>query len=90
MQRKDGKRKHGFSRTLDIEPAMSWAEIADELDLNSREHARIIAQRAITKIKRALRGRHDISPETIRELLATEPRQTKEPDAAATRVHWFG
>ena len=76
-------RTHGW-----LKPHATFEQIGAEIGV-SKQRAKQIYESAMGKIVRGL-NRHDISPETIHELLATEPRQAKEPDAAATRVHWFG
>ena len=82
------KWKDGHSRTLDYEPAASWSEIGAACGV-SRQRAHAIFNSAMDKLLRGL-NRHDISPGTIRELLAEEPKPAKEPDATSTRVHWVG
>ena len=91
MERKDGARKNGHSRTVLVEADvyMSWAEISDQLGMGGREHARITAVRAIEKIKRTLRSRHGITEETLRVLLAPDPEPSPEPDSTSTRVGSF-
>ena len=82
------KWKQGHSRTFEYEPARSWSEIGSELGI-SRQRAQQAFKSGLDKLLRGL-NRHDISPETIRELLAEEPQPAKEPDATSTRVHWVG
>ena len=84
------KWKAGHSREHvepELQPAASWTEIGAACGV-SRQRAQAIYKTALAKLLRGL-NRHDISPETIRELLSREPPRPMEPDATSTRVHWM-